>query len=35
MIAFAGHFGMSLAARSRIAAGVGGPPKRKFDGLVD
>jgi P27 family predicted phage terminase small subunit len=34
MIAAAGHFGMSPAARARIAAGIGyEPPPSKFDGL--
>jgi phage terminase small subunit len=35
MVSFAGHFGMSPAARARIAAGVGfEPPPGKFDGLI-
>jgi P27 family predicted phage terminase small subunit len=36
MVSFAGHFGMSPAARARIAAGVGfePPPGGKFDGLI-
>jgi P27 family predicted phage terminase small subunit len=35
MVSWAGEFGMSPAARSRIAAGVGPPPgPGKFDGLL-
>ena len=39
MISFAGHFGMSPAARARISAGIGheppgGRPPSKFDGLL-
>jgi len=35
MVSFAGHFGMSPAARARISAGVGyEPPPSKFDGLL-
>ena len=36
MVSYAGEFGMTPVARSRIAAGVGGqPPSRgKFDGLL-
>jgi phage terminase small subunit len=31
---FAGEFGMKPVARSRIAAGIGGQPKGKVDGLL-
>ena len=37
MVKIAGQFGMSPAARSRIAAGIGPqpePPSSKFDGLI-
>jgi P27 family predicted phage terminase small subunit len=36
MVSFAGHFGMSPAARARISAGVGYEPPGggKFDGLI-
>lgn len=36
MISYAGHFGMSPAARARIAAGIGHEPQggSKFDGLM-
>jgi P27 family predicted phage terminase small subunit len=35
MVSFAGHFGMSPAARARISAGIGyEPPPSKFDGLL-
>ena len=36
MIRFAGEFGLTTVARSRIAAGVGGQPPGggKFDGLL-
>jgi P27 family predicted phage terminase small subunit len=34
MVRFAGEFGMTPVARSRLAAGVGGQPLGKFDGLI-
>ncbi len=34
MVRYAGHFGMTPVARSRLAGGVGGQPKGKFDGLL-
>ena len=34
MVRYAAEFGLSPAARSRIAAGIGPQPPRKFDGLL-
>ena len=34
MVRFAGEFGMTAVARSRLAAGIGGQSKGKFDGLI-
>jgi phage terminase small subunit len=34
MLRYAGEFGMTPVARSRIAAGVHGQPPGKFDGLL-
>jgi P27 family predicted phage terminase small subunit len=34
MVTFAGHFGLTPASRSRIAAGVGEQAVSKFDGLI-
>ena len=34
MVRFAGDFGMTPVARSRLAGGIGGQPKGKFDGLI-
>ena len=34
MVRLAGEFGMTPVGRSRIAAGIGGQPKGKFDGLI-
>lgn len=34
MVRYAGEFGMTPVARSRLAAGIGGHPRGKFDGLI-
>src|SRR4029079_11570849 len=34
MVRFAGEFGMTPAARSKLVAGIGRQPRGKFDGLI-